>query len=172
MSNMKKAFLISTFFALAMLMLGFVLAENHGYYDKKPARSTEEQREAQAEERLLSDCFTDAPTVSEARGIEPSLSEREEDITDACAEAGIEEPILPPRKVPDARLFQRTAYLTVDDTVQCRCTYFVYASESKVYSLWIEASLVEDGEQKPDTLSVFSARTSQDEILQKMTDDG
>jgi len=118
-----------------------------------------------ADNRLFSN-FTDYPLFSQAQGIDPSLSEQYEEILAACVSFGLEDPIVPVAGIAldDALFRQRTVY-----TGSLRCTYYIYASEDKIYSLWIEASTMSGGRQVPESVRIFPASTSRKEMKQQMS---
>lgn len=118
------------------------------------------------EDRLFSQWFVDAPTKSEAMGIDPGTVEQEEAILLACREAGIEDPILPAAG-GSGYFYQRTVYLPMEgEGRECRCTYYLYVEGDEVKSLWIEAKRVEKGFVSDLSSHIFSAKTSRADILQ------
>jgi len=127
------------------------------------------------ETQLYSEWFPDAPPpVNAPNSVPPSLPDYRDEIVAACVQAGLDQPVLitdlseQEMKATGAHLYQRTAYLDMNPSTQCRCTYFILASQDTVYSAWIEASLVINDLHIPDSLHIFPADTRNQQILDTM----
>lgn len=118
------------------------------------------------EAKLFQAHFADPPALSARNapsGVTPSL-EREEEILAASREAGIEEPVLPSSSDSEgARLHQAEATFPLEEG-ECRVTYFIYASEDTIYSLWIEACPQVDGLYTKEAVRIYPSTTTREEI--------
>lgn len=121
-------------------------------------------RKNSIENKLFSTWFADAPEKTQATGIAPSLAERGGEIISASQAAGLLTPVLPTADA-EGQLYQRTAYLPIEADRQCRCTYYIYVEGGEVKSFWIEAAYVEDGRVPASPCQIFSAKTSQSDMI-------
>lgn len=117
---------------------------------------------------LFSECFVDPPIFCEVQGISPSITLFSNEIIDASKSAGICEPALPSFQSHDSTFLQQTAFMPITEKYECRCTYFIYIIDNRICSIWIEASLLYDGQQMPNTTTIFSALDSQAKIQESM----
>lgn len=127
--------------------------------------------EASSKERLFQEHFADPPKISSQNapsGITPAL-DREEEILAVCRQAEIDEPVLPSAKDTEGAVFHQASVTVPLEEGDCRVTYFLYASETSVYSLWIEACPQVDGCYKKENILIYPASATREQIKEDVS---